>query len=264
MKLLNILRYFTVRKDIGVAERNRAASKVPKLGKPAAACGKSVKKISWMKEPAHQPKEQCQSRGSLRGAPAVRMKVAHANGAHSDAGLCGTMDHLTAGAQEKGTSGTAQSTDTAHGSGGPHRGLPSAELPNAPLTSSTRPSSPSGAAAALRGPSQGLARCRASQCSPGLLYLAPLQRLAPCATSVNYAAPNVPFFWAGHIRYPAREKGTSGAAQSTDAVHGGGGPQRRGEPVRGGQGSIGKLGTGQAPEVAPKGQRRPLKGRRPG
>uniref|UniRef100_A0ACB8FVZ0 Uncharacterized protein n=1 Tax=Sphaerodactylus townsendi TaxID=933632 RepID=A0ACB8FVZ0_9SAUR len=63
----------------------------------------------------------------------------------------GTMDltvDLT-GAQEKGTSGVAQPTDAAHGSGGP-RGLPGAELPNAPLASSTWPRSPSGAAAAVR------------------------------------------------------------------------------------------------------------------
>uniref|UniRef100_A0ACB8G531 Uncharacterized protein n=1 Tax=Sphaerodactylus townsendi TaxID=933632 RepID=A0ACB8G531_9SAUR len=60
--------------NLQVAEHNRAASKVPKLGKMAAARRKSVKKTAWMEEPAHQSKEQRQSCGSLRGAPAARRK----------------------------------------------------------------------------------------------------------------------------------------------------------------------------------------------
>uniref|UniRef100_A0ACB8G1T1 Uncharacterized protein n=1 Tax=Sphaerodactylus townsendi TaxID=933632 RepID=A0ACB8G1T1_9SAUR len=108
------------------------------------------------------------SRGSLRGAPAARRKGLRANGAHSTTGLCrgspsGAVDHLT-GAQEK---GAAQPTDAAHGSGGSCRGLPGAKLPNAPLASSTWPP-----------PLQGA--------------------LLPCAASVDCAAPDVPFSWAGH------------------------------------------------------------------
>uniref|UniRef100_A0ACB8FMH3 Uncharacterized protein n=1 Tax=Sphaerodactylus townsendi TaxID=933632 RepID=A0ACB8FMH3_9SAUR len=49
-----------------LAERNRAASKAPKLGKMAAERRKSVKTLR-MKEPAHQPNEQRQSAAAARG-----------------------------------------------------------------------------------------------------------------------------------------------------------------------------------------------------
>uniref|UniRef100_A0ACB8ELH0 Uncharacterized protein n=1 Tax=Sphaerodactylus townsendi TaxID=933632 RepID=A0ACB8ELH0_9SAUR len=207
--------------NLQAAERNRAASKVPKLGKTAAARGKSMKKTSWMKEPAHRPKEQCCS--SMRGAAAARRKGARAYGAHSAAGLCrgspsGAMDHLTAGAQEKSTLGAAQPTEVAHGSGGPRRGLPDAELPNAPLASSTWLGSP------------------------------PLRGLLPplCTASVDCAAPDVPFSWAGHVCTGAQpRRWTRRAQHSPRTQHAAAAPKGEPSQVEEARGALGSSVPGK-------------------